>query len=43
MLYEEWCEPDKMSSSDSSLQGCGGFWHGKYFDTALPDKFQNQT
>ena len=41
MLYEEWCEPDEMCSSDSSLQGCGGFWQGKYFHTAFPEKFHN--
>ena len=41
MLYEEWCEPDEICSSDSSLQGCGGFWQGKYFHTAFPQNFQN--
>ena len=41
MLYEEWCEPDEICSSDSSLQGCGGFWQGKYFHTAFPEKFHN--
>ena len=41
MLYEEWCEPDEICSSDSSLQGCGGFWQGKYFHTAFPQNFHN--
>ena len=41
MLYEEWCEPDEICSSDSSLQACGGFWQGKYFHTAFPQNFQN--
>ena len=30
MLTEEWSEPDEIFSSDSSLQGCGGFWQGKF-------------
>ena len=31
MLYEEWCMPDEICSSDSCLQGCGDFWLGRYF------------
>ena len=28
MLTEEWSEPDEIFTSDSSLQGCGGFCLG---------------
>ena len=35
MLYEEWCTPDAICSSDACLQGCGGFWLGKYFHTSF--------
>ena len=38
MLYEEWCSPDAIFSSDSSLQACGGFWDGKYFHSKFPAK-----
>ena len=38
MLYEEWCRPDAIFSSDSSLQACGGFWDGKYFHSKFPAK-----
>ena len=31
MLYEEWSSPDAVFSSDSCLQGCGGFWKGAFF------------
>ena len=37
MLYEEWCQPDSIFSSDSCLLGCGGFWQGSYFHTNFPD------
>ena len=37
MLYEEWCQPDSIFSSDSCLSGCGGFWQGSYFHTIFPD------
>ena len=36
MLYEQWCNPDAIFSSDSSLQACGGFWDGKYFHSKFP-------
>lgn len=42
MLYEEWCNPDEICSSDASLQGCGGFWQGKYFHSLFPQHFQNK-
>ena len=42
MLYEEWCQPDEVCSSDSCLQGCGGFWLGKYFHTSFPKNFQEK-
>ena len=38
MLYEQWCNPDAIFSSDSSLQACGGFWDGKYFHSKFPDR-----
>ena len=31
MLYEEWCSPDSVFSSDSCLQGCGGFGEANTF------------
>ena len=37
MLYEEWCEPDEICSSDSCLEGCGGFWQGMFFHTSFPE------
>ena len=40
MLYEEWCEPDEIFSSDSCLEGCGGFWHGMFFHTPFPEHFK---
>ena len=40
MLYEEWCLPDEICSSDSCLYGCGGFWLGKYFHVSFPTKFK---
>ena len=40
MLYEEWCSPDSVFSSDSCLQGCGGFWRGKYFHSNFPSDFE---
>ena len=40
MLYEEWCSPDSVFSSDSCLQGCGGFWGGKYFHSNFPSDFE---
>ena len=42
MLYEEWCSPDSVFSSDSSLQGCGGFWEGKYFNSDFPSDFEQR-
>ena len=42
MLYEEWSEPDSLYSSDSCLIGCGGFWEGKYFHAAFPQKIINK-
>ena len=42
MLYEEWCQPDEICSSDSCLQGCVGFWLGKYFHTSFPQNFQEK-
>ena len=42
MLYEEWCTPDAICSSDACLQGCGGFWLGKYFHTSFPVKFKEE-
>ena len=38
MLYEEWCRPDAIFSSDYSLQACGGFCYGKYFHSKFPAK-----
>ena len=40
MLYEEWCSPDSIFSSDSCLQACGGFWEGKYFHSKFPSNFE---
>ena len=40
MLYEEWYAPDSIFSSDACLQGCGGFWEGKYFHSNFPDYFE---
>ena len=42
MLYEEWCSPDSVFSIDSSLQGCGGFWEGKYFHSDFPSEFEQR-
>ena len=42
MLYEEWCLPDEICSSDSCLHGCGGFWLGKYFHVSFPTKFKER-
>ena len=42
MLFEEWCKPDEICSSDASLQGCGGFWQGNYFHTSFPKEFNNR-
>ena len=42
MLYEEWCSPDSVFSSDSCLQGCGGFWGGKYFHSDFPSDFEQR-
>ena len=42
MLYEEWCLPDEICSSDSCLHGCGGFWLGKYFHVSFPTKFKEK-
>ena len=39
MLYEEWCFPDTIFSSDACLQGLGGFWDGKYFHAKFPSEF----
>lgn len=39
MLYEEWSYPDEICSSDACLEGCGGFWSGKYFHTSFPIQF----
>ena len=36
MLTEEWSEPDEIFSSVSLLQGCGGFWQGKFFHVEFP-------
>ena len=30
MIYEEWCKPDEVFSSDSCLEGCGGFGQGRF-------------
>lgn len=40
MMYEEWCEPDEIYSSDACLEGCGGFWLGHYFHTSFPKSFK---
>lgn len=42
MLYEEWCKPDEIFSSDACLKGCGGFWLGKYFHTTFPPLFKQK-
>ena len=42
MLYEEWCLPDEICSSDSCLHGCGGIWLGKYFHVSFPAKFKDR-
>lgn len=39
MLYEEWCKPDEICSSDACLNGCGGFWLGRYFHATFPKHF----
>lgn len=36
MQTEEWSEPDSVFSSDSCLEGCGGFWMGHFFHTQFP-------
>ena len=40
MLYEEWCKPDEIFSSDSCLEGCGGFWQGMFFHSSFPENFK---
>ena len=42
MLYEEWCFPDSVFSSDACLQGLGGFWEGKFFHSKFPTKFTSK-
>ena len=42
MIYEDWCQPDSIFSSDSCLSGCGGFWQGHYFHPVFPDFIQNR-
>ena len=37
MIYEEWCQPDFIFSSDACLSGCGGFWQGNYFHSIFPE------
>ena len=42
MLYEEWCMPDEICSSDSCLKGFGGFCLGRYFHIYFPKEFQER-
>ena len=42
MSYEEWSSPDEIFSSDSCLEGCGGFWKGAYFHSVFPENILNQ-
>ena len=41
MIYEDWCQPDSIFSSDTCLSGCGDFWQGNYFHSVFPDLFYN--
>ena len=41
MIYEEWSRPDEVFCSDACLEGCGGFWNGKYFHCRFPSKIAN--
>lgn len=38
MTYEEWSSPDEIFSSDSCLEGCGGFWMGAYFHSNFSEE-----
>ena len=39
---EVWAEPDVSFSTDSSLQGCGGFCSDEYFHSEFPEFIQKQ-